>query len=212
MKKMKVLVIIFIVMSLFSCKSVDFKRIHKEVEEIETPSVIQEEPETEEVPSSAGEETDFAPLYENGELVPKDGNGEEEPEEETEVQEETVELSLVPSEEEKPSPDTAEKGEPFPLSRILMGLGALVIVVLIILISVMASRIRSGEKGKEAIPDEDDDEEEKEFHYAFNDREYGLYLSSLDFRVPPSDDEEDGSTDEDVPDDPDTIISILRNE
>ena len=225
MKKVKFLVIILLVTGLFSCKSVDFKRIHKEVEKIDAPvtETAEKNEETSSVtifPITADDEDlpSLTPLYENGELVSK----EEETGEETTVTAVANESSDVAAVKEIPSSlsvsesaaSVEEKmnGEKLPVFQILMGLGALLVLLLIVLISVKASKAKGRKRKKPVSREEHDEEEEKEFHYTFDDEEYGLYLSSLDFSLPPSDDDKDEGETEDTPDDPDAIISILRNE
>ena len=225
MKKVKFLVIILLVTGLFSCKSVDFKRIHKEVEKIDAPvtETAEKNEETSSVtisPITADDEDlpSLTPLYENGELVSK----EEETGEETAVTAVANESSDVAAVKEIPSSlsvsesaasiEEKTNGEKLPVFQILMGLGALLVILLIVLISVKASKAKGRKRKKPVSRDEHDEEEEKEFHYTFDDEEYGLYLSSLDFSPVPSDDDKDEGETEDTPDDPDTIISILRNE
>ena len=225
MKKVKFLVIILLVTGLFSCKSVDFKRIHKEVEKIDAPvtETAEKNEETSSVtisPIIADDEDlpSLTPLYENGELVSK----EEETGEETAVTAVANESSDVAAVKEIPSSlsvsesaaSVEEKtdGEKLPVFQILMGLGALLVILLIVLISVKASKAKGRKRKKPVSREEHDEEEEKEFHYTFDDEEYGLYLSSLDFSPVPSDDDKDEGETEDTPDDPDMIISILRNE
>ena len=225
MKKVKFLVIILLVTGLFSCKSVDFKRIHKEVEKIDAPvtETAEKDEETSSVtisPITADDEDlpSLTPLYENGELVSK----EEETGEEKAVTAVANESSDVAAVKEIPSSlsvsesaaSVEEKmnGEKLPVFQILMGLGALLVLLLIVLISVKASKAKGRKRKKPVSREEHDEEEEKEFHYTFDDEEYGLYLSSLDFSLPPSDDDKDEGETEDTPDDPDMIISILRNE
>ncbi len=223
MKKVKFLVIILLVTGLFSCKSVDFKRIHKEVEKIDAPvtETAEKNEETSSVtisPITADDEDlpSLTPLYENGELVSK----EEETGEETAVTAVANESSDVAAVKEIPSSlsvsesaaSVEEKtdGEKLPVFQILMGLGALLVILLIVLISVKASKAKGRKRKKPVSRDEHDEEEEKEFHYTFDDEEYGLYLSSLDFSPVPSDDDRDEGETEDTPDDPDTIIALLE--
>ena len=142
MKKVKFLVIILLVTGLFSCKSVDFKRIHKEVEEIETPvtETAEKNEETSSVtifPITADDEDlpSLTPLYENGELVSK----EEETGEETAVTAVANESSDVAAVKEIPSSlsvsesaspvEEKTNGEKLPVFQILMGLGALLVIL-----------------------------------------------------------------------------------
>ena len=223
MKKVKFLVIILLVTGLFSCKSVDFKRIHKEVEKIDAPvtETAEKNEETSSVtisPITADDEDlpSLTPLYENGELVSK----EEETGEETAVTAVANESSDVAAVKEIPSSlsvsesaspvEEKTNGEKLPVFQILMGLGALLVILLIVLISVKASKAKGRKRKKPVSRDEHDEEEEKEFHYTFDDEEYGLYLSSLDFSPVPSDDDRDEGETEDTPDDPDTIIALLE--
>ena len=225
MKKVKFLVIILLVTGLFSCKSVDFKRIHKEVEKIDAPvtETAEKNEETSSVtisPITADDEDlpSLTPLYENGELVSK----EEETGEETAVTAVANESSDVAAVKEIPSSlsvsesaaSVEEKtdGEKLPVFQILMGLGALLVILLIVLISVKASKAKGRKRKKPVSRDEHDDgeEDEEDYRYTFADEEYELYLSSLDFSPVPSDDDKDEGETEDTPDDPDTIIALLE--
>ncbi len=217
MKKAAVLVIVLIILSMFSCKSVDFKRIHTQVEEIETP-VTETAEETEAVPSVtispiSREDEDLSsltPLYENGELITKEeeASGEETESQDTGIVEEIT--SSPAGEESAAEEETQTMREKLPVFRLLMGLCAFLVILLIVLISLKASGAK-GRKRKKPVHS-DEKEEEKEFRYTFADEEYEVYLGSLDFSLLPSDDDSDDGDTEDTPDDPDTIISILKNE
>lgn len=210
MKRIKALLIILLALALFSCKSTDFKRIHKEVVEID-------EPETASVSSASGEEENVVakeaepvedeglmPLYENGGVVSREdedtyftGGGAE-----TESVDAESAASFVPGAEERVQ---KEDSDDLPYMKIILPSAALIVILLIVLISIRASRVRkhkSGERG----------ETEEEFSYSFDDGEYEVYMGTLD-----RDDEcgEDDAEDDDVDDEPfsdsaEEIISILK--
>ena len=209
MKRIKALLIILLALSLFSCKSTDFKRIHKEVVEID-------EPETAAVSSDSGEEENgveeaepvedegLMPLYENGGVVSREdedtystGGGAE-----AESADAESAASFVPRADERVQ---KEDSEDLPYMKIILPSAALIVILLIVLISIRASRVRKHKSGERK-------ETEEEFSYSFDDGEYEVYMGTLD-----RDDEcgEDDAEDDDVDDEPfsdsaEEIISILK--
>lgn len=222
MKKTAVLVIFLLLLSLFSCKSIDFKRIHKEVEEIDSPSsavTMEKEEETPVVsplPEKEGDQSLLAPLYEDGVLMSREGIEEAPDEAETKDASESAEdgkaaapaTSVVETDEKKEAESFLKS---IPLERILLSLAALLILFLIILVSVKASKAK-GRKREKAILSEEKKEAEEQFSYTFARREYELYLGSLDYEIHPGSEEEEPPEEEADFDNPDTIISILSNE
>lgn len=210
MKRIKTLVIILLVLSLFSCKSTDFKRIHKEVVEVEAPpetvdstTAIEEEAVVSASSEFVEDET-LMPLYENGSVVQREDEGTEVTAGETKSESGKTEsvISSVPAAE---GAVQKEEKEAFPYMKIILPSAALILILIIVLISVRASRGRTHKSGKIK-------EGGEEFSYSFDDGEYEVYMGTLDY-----DDcgEDEGEEDNDVDDIPTSrsaaeIISILK--
>lgn len=210
MKRIKTLAIILLVLSLFSCKSTDFKRIHTEVVEVEAPTAavgntaLMEEETGSSAPEAAVEDENLTPLYENGTVVQREDEGTEVWAGERAAENGKAEgvTSSVPAAEETVQ---KEENEALPYMKIILPSAALIVVLVIVLISVRASRAGKHRSGKIK-------ETEEDFSYSFDDGEYEEYMGTLDYDDDPGEDEcpEDDATGMPSSRSAEEIISILK--
>lgn len=210
MKRIKTLLIILLVLSLFSCKSTDFKRIHKEVVEVVAPTAtventaVMEEKTESSAPEAAVEDDNLTPLYENGGVVQRENEGIEVPAGERAAENGKAEgvTSSVPAAEERVR---KEENEALPYLKIILPSAALIVILVIVLISVRASKAGKHKSGKIK-------ETEEDFSYSFDDGEYEVYMGTLDYD---DDSGEDECPEDNAPGMPSLrsaaeIISILK--
>lgn len=210
MKRIKTLLIILLILSLFSCKSTDFKRIHKEVVEVEAPvstvenTAVMEEKTGSSAPEAAVEDEILTPLYENGRVIQRENEGTEVTAVERAAENGKAEglTSSVPAAEETVQ---KEENEDLPYMKIILPSAAIIVILVIVLISIRASRTGKHKSGKIK-------ETEEDFSYSFDDGEYEVYMGTLDY--------DDDSGEDECPEDDATgmpslqsaaeIISILK--
>lgn len=153
MQRIKTLLIILLVLSLFSCKSTDFKRIHTEVVEVEAPTAaventaVMEEKTESSAPEAAVEDETLTPLYENGRVVQREDEGIEVTAGETtgEKGKEESATSSVPAAEKTVQ---KEENEDLPYMKIILPSAAIIVILVIVLISIRASRGKNTKAGK----------------------------------------------------------------
>ncbi len=210
MKRIKTLLIILLVLSFFSCKSTDFRRIHKEVVEVEAPissvenTAVMEEKTESSAPEAAVEDETLTPLYENGRVVQREDEGIEVTAGETTEEngkEESATSSVPPGEETVQK----EENEDLQYMKIILPSAAIIVILVIVLISIRASRAGKHKSWKIK-------EIEEDFSYSFDDGEYEVYMGTLDY--------DDDSGEDECPEDDATgmpslqsaaeIISILK--